>query len=248
MTAVERTRAHVVPFAVFMGFLLVLQATGYGFEWDHPVAPWWRRWPAQWIYPLQAVTCFVLLLRWWKVYELRWEPGKIALGIAFGAIGIGVWLLPTTLYDRLGMTGEVVGWRAWLGLAARTDGFNPWVFDTPLAGWASLVMRFFRAAVVVALVEEIFWRGFVMRLVLDWHGDYWRQPFGKHSWLSFAVVTGLFVGVHQAPDRLAALVYGSLTYLLCVKTKSLSACVAMHATANFLMGCYIIAYGKYGLW
>jgi membrane protease YdiL (CAAX protease family) len=62
------------------------------------------------------------------------------------------------------------------------------------------------------------------------------------------VVTGLFAGVHQAPDRLAAVVYGSLTYLLCVRTKSLSACVAMHATANFLMGCYIIAYGKYGLW
>ena len=71
---------------------------------------------------------------------------------------------------------------------------------------------------------------------------------GKHSWLSFVIVTGLFVSVHQGPDRVAALVYGSMTYFLCVKTKSLSACVAMHATANFLMGCYIIAYGKYGLW
>jgi hypothetical protein len=33
-----------------------------------------------------------------------------------------------------------------------------------------------------------------------------------------------------------------------VRSKNLGACVIMHATANFLMGCYIMAYGKYGLW
>ena len=42
-------------------------------------------------------------------------------GIAFGAVGIGCWLLRTTVYDHLGMTGEVEGCRKWLGLVPRTE-------------------------------------------------------------------------------------------------------------------------------
>lgn len=244
----DRTRAHVMPFAVFLGFLFLLQATGYGFEWDHPVAPWWRRWPEHWVYPLQSITCIVLLIRWWRRYEFAWTPRAILLGSLFGAVGIGFWLLPTTLYDRLGVASWGDGWWQWLGVEARTDGFDPGVFGNPAAYWATLVARFFRAVVVVALVEEIFWRGFLMRFVLDWEGNYWKQPFGKASWLSYAVTTGAFMMAHAPVDYAGALVYGSLTYLLCVWSKSLSACVVMHAVANLLMGCYAVAYGKFGLW
>ena len=53
---------------------------------------------------------------------------------------------------------------------------------------------------------------------------------------------------HAPVDYAGAFVYGSLTYLLCVWSKNLGACVIMHATANLLMGLYIMAYGKYGLW
>jgi CAAX prenyl protease-like protein len=133
-------------------------------------------------------------------------------------------------------------------VAARKDGFDPGLFENPVAYWFSLSLRIFRAAVVVALVEEIFWRGFLMRFLADWEGDYWRQPFGKASWLSYGVVTGMFVMAHGQLDWAGALVYGSLTYGLCVWSKNLGACVVMHATANLLMGIYIMAYGKYGLW
>ena len=109
-------------------------------------------------------------------------------------------------------------------------------------------MRFLRAVVVVALVEEIFWRGFLMRFVGDWEGDYWRQPFGRATWQSYLIVTGLFMAAHAPVDYAGAFLYGTLTYLLCVWSKSLGACVVMHATANLLMGLYIMAYGKYGLW
>lgn len=243
-----RTRAHVVPLALFMGLQLVSQLYAHFFGWDHPQAAWWQRYPEQWAYPLQVLVCFPLLLRWWRVYEFRWDARAVVWGIVFGAVGIGFWLLPTTLYDHLGMSGDPEGWQKWLGLAPRSDGFNPGVFENPVGYWVSLVLRFFRAAVVVALVEEVFWRGFLMRFLLDWDGDFWKQPFGKPAWLSYAVVTGMFIGAHSSVDYAGALVYGSLTYLLCVWSKSLSACVVMHATANFLMGCYIMAYGKYGLW
>ena len=100
----------------------------------------------------------------------------------------------------------------------------------------------------VALVEEIFWRAYVSRLVCDWEGDCWRQPFGRATWKSYFIVTGLFMIAHAPVDYAGAFVYGSLTYLLCIWSKNLGACVVMHAVANLLMGVYIMATGKYGLW
>ena len=242
------TRAHVLPLAIFMAFMLLLQFLGGLIEWKHPDAPWWRQDPAQFIYPIQTVVSSILLFRYWRFYTFAWSWRWGLLGVVFGAVGIACWLLPTTLYDAWGFTGKTTGWMRMLGVAARSDGFNPGLFDNPLAYALSLGMRFFRATVVVALAEELFWRGFLMRFVCDWEGDYWRQPFGRASWLSYLIVTGLFIFSHDSMDWAAAWVYGSLTYLLCVLSKSLGACVMMHATANFLMGLYIIAYGKFGLW
>lgn len=240
--------AHVVPFAVFMAFLIVLGFVGPMIEWKHPAAPWWRQDPAQWVYPLQTIASLAVLGYYWRWYTFRWSWKWSAVAVVFGAVGIGCWLLPTTLYDHLGLTEDPEGWLGWLGVKARTDGFDPGIFENPAAYWASLVMRFVRAAVVVALVEEIFWRGFLMRFVCDWEGDYWKQPFGRATWFSYGIVTLLFMLAHAPVDWAGAFVYGSLTYLLCVWSKSLGACVLMHAVANFLMGLYIMAYGKYGLW
>ena len=68
---------------------------------------------------------------------------------------------------------DVPGWMKTLGVQERLDGFdarmfgaNPLAFDSA-ADWTSLSLRFFRAVVIVSLVEEIFWRGFLMRWLLE---------------------------------------------------------------------------------
>ena len=241
-------RRHVVPFAVFMGFLLVLQLAGSFFQSDLPSDPWWRKHPEHWVYPVQTVICLFLLLRWWRSYEFRWDLKWSLVGVLCGAVGIGFWLLPTDLHDRLGVEGE--GWWTWLGVKPRLSGFDPSdAFDEGgLAWWTALVLRFVRAVVVVALVEEIFWRSYLMRLVDDWDGDYWKGAFGKFSWRSYGLVTGAFMVAHSPSDYVGALAYGSLTYFLCVWSRNLGACVVMHAVANGLMGWYILETGKTGLW
>ncbi len=244
----QRTRAHVVPFAVFMGFMIVLQLAASQFEWKHPDAPWWRQDLAHVVYPLQTIACLVLVVIYRKCFEFRWSLKWTLAAVGFGAVGIGFWLAPTAFYDFRGMQGDPDGWLKWLGVAARREGFDPGGFENPAAYWSALVMRFVRAAVVVALVEEIFWRGFLMRFVCDWEGDYWKQPFGRATLKSYLIVTGLFMTAHAPVDYAGAFVYGSLTYLLCVWSKSLGACVVMHAVANFLMGVYIMNTGKFGLW
>ena len=112
----------------------------------------------------------------------------------------------------------------------------------------AVVFRFVRAAVVVAFVEELMWRGFLMRFVLKPDGNYWKIPFGTPSWRSYLIVTALVVLVHQPVDYAGAFVWGTLVYFVACWTKSLLACVVMHGVANFLMGWYALAFGKYGLW
>ncbi len=244
----QLTKAHVVPFAVFMIFMIGLQLLGGFIEWKHPDAPWWRQDPAQIVYPLQPLATLGVLICYWRCYTFNWSLKWGVIGVVFGAVGIGFWLLPTWLYDHWGLVGKTEGALRFFGVTERKEGFDPGLFQQPLAYWGSLVMRFLRAAVIVALVEEIFWRGFLMRFICDWEGDYWKQPFGRANWLSYAIVTGLFIFAHGAPDRPAAFIYGSLTYLLCVWSKNLGSCVIMHGTANLLMGLYIMKTGNYGLW
>ncbi len=244
----QLTRAHVVPFAFFMVFMVLLPLADSLVGWNHTLAPWWREDVAQWVYPIQTITVSGLLMYYWKSYTFDWSLKWSIVGVIFGAAGIGFWLLPTTLYDHWGLTGETEGWMKWLGIAERKEGFDPGIFENPAAYWASLAMRFLRAAVVVALVEEIFWRGFIMRFCMDWEGDFWKQPFGRAHWKSYLIVTGLFMAAHAPVDYAGAFAYGSLAYVLCIWSKNLGACVVMHAVANFLMGAYAMAYGKHGLW
>lgn len=87
-----------------------------------------------------------------------------------------------------------------------------------------------------------------MSFCMDLEGDYCKQPFGHAHWKSYLIVTGLFMVTHAPVDYAGAFAYGSLTYLLCVWSKNLGACVVMHLVANFLIGAYAMTYGKYGLW
>ena len=246
----DRTLAHVAPFGVFMIFQLIGQFAGEAMLWEHEAAPWYRHWPEQLFYPIQTLATLLALLFFWQHYELNWSLKWVVIGAIAGAVGIGFWLLPTTLYDYWGMTGEPqTFWQGLMsfGLAPRKEGFNPGVFDGG-AYWASFLFRFLRAVVVVALVEEIFWRGFLMRFLLKMDGDYWKVPFGKPAWLSFFMITAAFTAAHASVDYLGAFIYGSVTYAFCVWSRSLLGCVVMHGVANALMGWYALTYGKFGLW
>ncbi|MFP6879359.1 MAG: CAAX prenyl protease-related protein [Roseibacillus sp.] len=247
----DRTLAHVMPLAVFMlvgGGLVMVTGSMESVFRDHEYLPWWRRYPEQWIFPLQTVIAGGLLLFWWRHYDLKWSTWKVLVGAVLGAIGIGIWLLPTQTYDWWRLTEEPEGWKKALGILPRREGFDPSVFESPAAWWTATILRFARAVIVVAMVEELLWRGFLMRFLLNPDGDYWKVPFGTFSWRSYLIVTVLVVFIHSPADWAAALVWGTLMYSCAVWTKSLLACVVMHGVANFLMGWYALVFEKYGLW
>ena len=125
--------------------------------------------------------------------------------------------------------------------------FDPEVFATiPAAYWATVGFRFLRLVVVVPLVEEIFWRGFLLRYLI---GEKFEDvPFGKFSWISFSVVSLAFCFSHSASDWGAALITGMLYNCVAYRTKSLTSCIIAHAVTNLLLGIWIMKTGQWGFW
>jgi hypothetical protein len=135
----------------------------------------------------------------------------------------------------------------WLAAAPRMEGFDPAFFGA--TGWpyvVNVVVRFVRLVVIVPLLEEIFWRGFLLRYLIN--EDFTKVPFGTFSWLSFGVVTAGFCVEHSLPDYPAAILTGILYNWVAYRTRSLSSCVLVHAVTNLLLGIYVLQTGQWGFW
>ncbi len=224
-------RSCVYPFVLFLGFNLLLWVV-QGMQWDHPAAPWWQRSPEMWLYPVQTLAVAAYL--WWTRRGVVWDWSlrPCLLGAVCGVAGIALWLVP--YFAR------------WV---PEEGGFDPVeVFGADsTAVWVEYAFRFARAALVVPLVEEFFWRGFLMRWCVD--RDFpQRVPIGTPGWIPYLVTTLLFMLVHHPQDYAGALVYGTIAYWLVVKTRRLMPVVVMHAVANLIMGVCAIACDLPHLW
>lgn len=135
-------------------------------------------------------------------------------------------------------------WIPYPHLGTRTA-FNP--FDTltnPTERWMLLVARFFGLVVLVPIIEESFWRNFVLRYATD--ADIDRVPIGTYSAAAFWVATLGSALTH--PEWLVALVAGVLFALLLRFTRSMFAVVVSHAVANLALGVYIVTTGDWKYW
>ena len=239
----HKTAAHIVPLAVYMGLMLLGGLPGL--EWKHPSAPWWRQQPQQWIYPLQTAVCLGLVAFWWRQYSFRPLSAKAWLwGSVGGVVGIALWILPAWWHSRTGQTIE------WLGVVDRSEpGFNPDIFPGgSSAWWTSVVLRFLRMTVAVAIIEELFWRGFLWRHFAAGEGRWDALPVGVKNFRAIALTSVLMMVAHHPSDYVACLLWSLIVSAVAVATRSLGACVLMHAVSNFLLGLYIMATKQWGLW
>lgn len=219
--------AYVAPFAVFMlGLALSQGIAALGKNSDQL----WLREPMYWVYPLQALACAAALLICWRRYDFG-PQRHLPLAFGVGVLVFALWTCPQWL----------------LGQPPRTDGFNPETFAASPALYAlTVAARFFRLVVVVPLVEEIFWRGFLQRYLIS--ERFHDVPFGKYTAVSFWAVAAGFMVVHTTADMPAAFLTGAIYGWVAVHTRSLLACVIAHATTNLLLGGYIMATRQWGFW
>jgi CAAX prenyl protease-like protein len=183
-----------------------------------------------WIYPLQTVCCGALLVYFRRSYHFGRLSG-IAFSLLIGSAVFLIWVFP----------------QQFLGIAPRTSGFDPSLLsnNSPIY-WLSIIFRFLRLVVVVPFVEEIFWRAFLLRVLID--ENFERVPFGKFSLFSFVVVTLVFSLSHARPDWPAALCAGMLYNVVAFRARTLSPCVLAHAVTNGLLGLWIMHTRQWGFW
>ena len=190
----------------------------------------WLSSPEYWIYPVQTIAGGGVVFAFLRFYRFE-KPAGLPFGLAIGFLVFLLWIAPQT----------------WLGFAARPDGFNPDVFSSkPAFYFLTVAFRFVRLVVVVPLVEEIFWRGFLLRYLIN--EDFERVPLGAFSWLSFWVVVVAFTFSHSRPDWPAAFLTGILYNIVVYRTRSLTTCVLTHALTNLLLGIWIMQTRQWGFW
>ena len=216
--------AFTLPMALFVTMLGLTSAGNRA-----GTIPWFS-YPAHWIYPAQTAICGALVLGFWRDYEFQ-APRKIWFAVGIGLVVFAVWIAPQQFF----------------GAAPRTEGFDPEVFaKSSTLYWITVLLRFLRLVVVVPLVEEIFWRGFLLRYLIS--EKFTTVTVGAFSWISFLVVTLAFGFAHSRADWIAAFLCGALYNLVAYRSRSLASCVVAHALTNLLLGLWIMQTRQWGFW
>jgi CAAX prenyl protease-like protein len=195
------------------------------------------RLPAAWYpfaYVIKAAVVTVALLAarpaWRK--EIRPEARVLLPALAVGLLTFAEWVV----LDRLVLYPH---------LGARTA-LNPFdaIADPALRG-LFLAVRFYGLVLMVPVMEEVFWRSFLLRYATD--QERWASlPLGTFSAFAFILVAAMFAASH--PEWLVAGICGMLYAGLLRWTGSLFACVVAHGVTNLALGIYVLATGDWKYW
>ncbi len=221
---------RIVPFALFMGFIGIQQ----GLEWFAEQGM--IQLTAQQfllLYPLKALLVALLLLVFFRSYsELHWSDYKnLKHTLASIALGLLVFVLWINMDWEFATFGE-------------NQGFNPTLLDDTGLRSVLIGFRLFGAALVVPIMEEIFWRSFLLRYIIN--ADFMAVRIGTYTLASFAISTILFGLEHNLV--LAGVMAGVAYNLLLYKTRSIAQCVLAHAVTNLVLGLYVLQTGHWQFW
>jgi len=213
--------ARIVPFALYMAFLAVEQGvrawSGDSFD-------------TRWLYPVKVIV--VALALWYfrgEYRELLARPARrpLIVSILLGVLVFALWIN----LDQ--------GWFNFGGEA----GYDP---RTPEGGlnWTLLVFRLAGASLIVPLMEELFWRSFLMRWIE--RQDFLSVPAAEVGFRAILISSVLFGSEHSLwfAGILAGLVYAWLyrTY------NNLWAPIAAHASTNLILGLWVLQTGAWQFW
>ncbi len=224
MTLSRAAWLRLLPFAAFMG-LLALRG----------MAPTDDRWgfDTRWLYAANLVVVGGMLLVWWRAYgelaRANW-PDLPELLLSVG-VGLGVFVLWIHLDAP------------WMQIGEPTAAFVPKDASGQLL-WPLIAVRWLGAALLVPVMEELFWRSFLMRWVQSpvFEGVDPRRVGVK------AVLLSTFVFMLAHPLWLAAIVAGLAYALLYRGTGRLWTAVIAHAVTNGALGIWVVASGQWQFW
>lgn len=157
--------------------------------------------------------------------------------ILFGILVFVVWILPDTL---------IPGYRQhWLFTNSITGSVSSSMPAAGLLDPTVLALRTLRAAVLVPILEELFWRGWLGRWLVD--QDFEKVPLGKYTTSAMVLSALLFASEHGPYWEVGLLAGLAYNYWL-VRTRNLMDCMLAHGVTNLCLSIYVIATGKWEYW
>jgi uncharacterized protein len=189
-----------------------------------------------WEWPVQvAAVAAVCFLTWPAGASLR--PAHSLGGLSVGVLVFFLWIVPDVINphyrDSVVFSNAVLGH---VGSSLRPEALK--------SNWV-LFWRTLRASTVVPVAEELFWRAWFMRWLIN--NDFQKVALGSYAALAFWATAVLFAAEH-GPYWDVGLVTGIIYNFWMIRSKSLGSCVLMHAVTNLLLSLYVIRYGQWQYW
>jgi CAAX prenyl protease-like protein len=180
---------------------------------------------------LMGVTCYLC----WPA-QISLKPVRPLLSIGVGVLVFFLWIGPDVLIP--GYRGSILFFNRFWHLQSSlrpSELQSTWV----------LFWRTTRAILIVPIVEELFWRAWLMRWIIN--PDFQKVPLGAYSTLAFWATAILFASEHGAYWDVG-LITGIVYNAWMVKTKSVADCILMHAVTNGMLSAYVILTAQWQYW
>lgn len=203
-------KSQLWPFvAPFFVFMAVLSVESY-FPDQHYTT-----------YPIKTILVAAVIAWYWRSLPSL-IPAAPLLSIGVGIVGVVLWvgLDPFLVHYDQPLIGR-----------------NPFQLYPAGEAWVLFGFRLMGITLVVPVMEELFWRGFLMRWLIK--EDFTSVPLGTYQPLSFWVTTACFAAVHGSEWPLAVGV-GVLYGAWFVRTKSLGNIMLAHGVTNLLLALYCL--------
>jgi len=210
------TAAFVAPFLIYAGMILV------------PVSPGV-------LFPVRCLVILaVLVFVSWPYVSLK--PSHPLASAGVGILVFVIWIAPDLLF----------GYR------------HHWLFENALTGRAAsslppalrgnilfLAIRVLSSMALVPVLEELFWRGWLMRWWIS--REFVNVRLGTYQAGAFWLVAVLFASEH-GPYWEVGLAAGIIYNLWIMRTRNLADCILAHAVTNGSLAAYVLVRGQWQFW
>lgn len=212
---------YVLPFVVFFIFLAIQQYV--------PLTPVIE-------YPARDVVLLVVLLIFSR-HVIDLHSFHRLEGCLIGIAVFVIWIGPDLLFPAY--RHFWIFEKANLGAASSSPSES--VLLEPVVLWS----RIFRAVVLVPIIEELFWRAWLMRWLISPHFE--KIPLGAYKPSAFWITALLFASEHGSYWDVG-LIAGVVYNWWMVRTRSLGDCILVHAVTNACLCGYVVATHHWEYW
>ncbi|MFH1418868.1 MAG: CAAX prenyl protease-related protein [Planctomycetota bacterium] len=231
VTSLVKAEPRVPMMGPYMAYLLLLMLTE--------------------LFPTSLYSVAVVIhvaVAFWVVLLLRhhFPPlGKMHLmpAIVVGVLAALLWVAGQYGLEDVELGGFNLGKPLWGG----GEVIDPHeTFGSGAAFWGHVVCKIGRAVTIVPIVEELFWRGFILRAFVSWD-RFEEVPWGKFTWVAFLGSSLLSTLQHPANWGVSIacwMLYNGLFYW----KKSLLCLMITHAVTNLILYIYVVQAGKWQFW